>query len=1345
MKKMFAIGKYILSLVIAFAIFTTSLFTGVSLIVSASSTPICAGSVSELTSTTEYELTLLDSTQANSQSNPYIIANANQMYSLMQSKCTYGGETIDTAGAFFKVADGIRAFYMNGGETLANMTTVAEIKNYFEVTNTSPTKVKGDNTNPFQGYFDGNGLTVYGIYNNTSKFGGLFPYVSGEVTIKNVSVKNSYLNSTYSAAGLVGSCNISTFTPISITVENCEVSNNYIASGYSQAGAAGLFAYLYCSTGTPVVTAQNCIVYGNELVSTRETPKECFAIAGSLNKSGCKFTNCIFLDAFPFRADQSNMRKSATYENVYTDADLSTVTTEYSVEFPEGTIMSIGDATPTGAAGKAAMPLLDWDNIWFANTGYPVLRAFHDITTLDGDIEGCDCGIVGVVPIIDVSNIGEKTLIDTTTEWHYLDNNTDPADGLDTLQSWTTADFDDSAWKTVSGKFGSKAGELANVSNCGTPTVLLNLYKEDSTEVIPTYFFRTTLNLSGVESLSGLEFQIYADDGMVVYINGNVVCDSRNGDYSTKTTNLYYAEMTTAGQSFTMDADELAGILQNGENVIAVEVHNNQSASSDIYFSMDYMTAITVDPNAPTFSSVIMNVGADETQKNLTWYTITSKTSAVQFAPASAMIDGAFPTEYETITATTAKATNKVGYYTNKATLANLSENTDYVYRLVVDGKYSDLYYFTVGSFDDYDFVFVGDPQIITSANATQWDDTLQIIDENFDAEFIVSAGDQIATPDSEEQYNWFINDDLGSNAIATTIGPEHDAKNSQSQGVAYAEHYNLPNESTEYGVTVAGGDYWYIYDNTLFMNINFDAKTTENLAQHEEFIRQTISANPDTTWQVIIIHAPFFATSSHADDSATIQFRTALAPVFAEVGIDLVLSGHEHMYTRSKLMLDSTTVSDDVVTDDYVISPEGVQYICASSSTGSKFYEKAYYENDDYISAENYEKRKSAIHFEVTDTSFAMTSYFLDDMSVFDSFTIYNTENAVHTASDNYYISETTHANICLDCGKTYNSANHTDSNSDSICDVCGWPCGEHIFEGASITLTESIAVNYMIKKNVVDVLGYDNLHINFTFGGKDYTVNEYTENGEYYVFTFDKIAPHLMTDTLYATLHGTKDDTSYTSKTYEYSIKRYCHNILESSTDEDAQLRALLVDLLNYGAEAQTYTNYNTDNLANADLTDAQKAWGTSGDVTTESVQNLKYKVIDNPTVKWKGASLYLDEEATLRFTIQAEKIENLVVKVTCGTTTLEIPSNDFIKRNDVSYDNAYYIYVRGIGVTQMREAVYLTVLSGETEVSNTICYSVESYANAKIGSDDTSLSNLLTCMMKYSDAAKAYADTQ
>jgi hypothetical protein len=97
---------------------------------------------------------------------------------------------------------------------------------------------------------------------------------------------------------------------------------------------------------------------------------------------------------------------------------------------------------------------------------------------------------------------------------------------------------------------------------------------------------------------------------------------------------------------------------------------------------------------------------------------------------------------------------------------------------------------------------------------------------------------------------------------------------------------------------------------------------------------------------------------------------------------------------------MDGLEVSGDTVAGNAVFSPVGTLYVCASSSTGSKFYDKKTDSIDQFIAAENYEKRKSAIKVKITDESLVMTSYFLDDMQVFDTFTI---QKAPHVCEPEY------------------------------------------------------------------------------------------------------------------------------------------------------------------------------------------------------------------------------------------------------------------------------------------------------------------------------------------------------
>lgn len=601
------------------------------------------------------------------------------------------------------------------------------------------------------------------------------------------------------------------------------------------------------------------------------------------------------------------------------------------------------------------------------------------------------------VPILAVSTAaadGDTTLIDLSTEWRYLDNNTDPAKGLSSLTAWTQPGFDDSSWKQASGIFGSKSGALAGVSGCGTPTVLLDLYKEDGTdEVIPTYFFRTTFEIDDLSSVKTLSFDMKADDAVIVYINGKAVHDSRTSKPSAaSSTNLYYAEMTSANQSFWLDAYAIATCLVEGTNTIAVELHNNQKASSDIYFELTSLTASCAADESTLFTDVVLTVGKDQAERNVTWYSTSSADAAVYYAPVSLIGSGTSMTSYATATS----ASNKPGYYSLKASMSGLEPDTDYVYRLFVDGEYSDYYYFSTDPLGDFEFVFVGDPQISTEAHSTSWIDTLTKINDNFEIDLLVSAGDQVTTPDSEEQYGYLLVDKLSGFTFAPTIGPAHD-----SQSVAFTEHFALPNVSEEYGVNETGANYWYTYNGTLFMHLNMSDTSAAFNGEHKAFMEQAIAANPNAKWRIAVIHNALYSAGNHSDpnykyfESEIGSYRSTLSPILTELGIDIVLSGHDHIYVRSHIM-DGDTPAEYEVENGYINNPAGTLHIAASSSTGSKFYENkvpdAY-----YAAVINDENRKSAILFSVTDESIAFKSYFLDGMSVFDTLTIYK-EPHVHT-----------------------------------------------------------------------------------------------------------------------------------------------------------------------------------------------------------------------------------------------------------------------------------------------------------------------------------------------------------
>ena len=258
------------------------------------------------------------------------------------------------------------------------------------------------------------------------------------------------------------------------------------------------------------------------------------------------------------------------------------------------------------------------------------------------------------------------------------------------------------------------------------------------------------------------------------------------------------------------------------------------------------------------------------------------------------------------------------------------------------------------------------------------WNQTLDMVTSKLNPDFLLSAGDQVNTASNETQYAGYLNSVFTSLPSATSIG------NHDSSSVAYNEHFNLPNESADKGVTNAGSDYWFVYENTLFVDINSNNRST---AEHKAFIQEAIDANPNVKWKTVVFHHSIYSTASHVNDSDIITRREELPQVFTDLDIDVVLMGHDHVYTRTYMMNGYTpdTAQGD---KSSVTNPTGILYLTANSASGSKYYDiKA--PNAEYSAKMDQSYRRTVTNIDVTDTSYKMTTYYADTMEVLDQFTI--------------------------------------------------------------------------------------------------------------------------------------------------------------------------------------------------------------------------------------------------------------------------------------------------------------------------------------------------------------------
>ena len=448
---------------------------------------------------------------------------------------------------------------------------------------------------------------------------------------------------------------------------------------------------------------------------------------------------------------------------------------------------------------------------------------------------------------------------------------------------------------------------------------------------------------------------------------------------------------------------------------------------------------------ATDYTKVSLTPGADETQLNFAWYS-----KSEDGKTATPVVH--FGTDKDNLTAFTGTSgqvdtslTDGVAYDYNHVVVTGLEPNTTYYYTVEKNGVQTEVQEYKTGSFESVKILYVGDPQIGASKGQTQgsdtlkadsgaantaarndafaWNRTLEIASaQNPDLNFVISAGDQVNKTGQakEEEYAGYLSASVLSGLpVATTIG-NHDSLNPD-----YTYHFNNPN-TTGYGETEAGGDYYYSYGSGLFIVLNTN---NYNVAEHEKTIQEAVASDPDAAWRVVTIHQDIYGTGLDHSDTDGMILRTQLTPIFDEYDIDVVLQGHDHTYSRSKLLYGDgqthgtyefrlnedgsdydwdnayNTQTDEKIplypeegdtagtaahdafqadngcytiedtTGNTVVNPKGTLYMTANSASGSKFYELIAAQQD-YIAARSQNWLPSYSVIEMDEDSFSIITY---------------------------------------------------------------------------------------------------------------------------------------------------------------------------------------------------------------------------------------------------------------------------------------------------------------------------------------------------------------------------------
>ena len=392
---------------------------------------------------------------------------------------------------------------------------------------------------------------------------------------------------------------------------------------------------------------------------------------------------------------------------------------------------------------------------------------------------------------------------------------------------------------------------------------------------------------------------------------------------------------------------------------------------------------------APIVSCLTVAPGSNETELMFSWY---STTNGDRISIRKDGVD-----EVTSVISTDGAAS--AGLIGHKASITRLEENTAYLYKIVgTDGAATPEYAIKTGDPSSYSFFLVADVQIGSKGNAyitsdsLDWQNTVKESLAAFpEVSFMISAGDQVELCGNEDQYIGYLSpEELKGLPVSQTVG-NHDNGN----GSNYNNHFHFPNVSELGKTTTTMGDYWFTYGKTLFMNLNSNTYNAAGIAQHKQFMEEAIAANPDAAFKILTFHHSVYSEGDHSNDSDQVGpngRRLNWTPVFDELGIDVVFSGHDHSYTRTYQMYGNEPQEDQIVNaDGAVVNPTGTLYIEENSGNPLTHYNlKAVPAFFSAARHQFYVDEFSKI--DMTDNSFTITTYRVDTMEVLDKYSIVKT-----------------------------------------------------------------------------------------------------------------------------------------------------------------------------------------------------------------------------------------------------------------------------------------------------------------------------------------------------------------
>ncbi len=188
----------------------------------------------------------------------------------------------------------------------------------------------------------------------------------------------------------------------------------------------------------------------------------------------------------------------------------------------------------------------------------------------------------------------------------------------------------------------------------------------------------------------------------------------------------------------------------------------------------------------------------------------------------------------------------------------------------------------------------------------------LSYVDNNLSKiDLWLMLGDNAYSSGTQKQYNKDLFDSykelIKQKNVWAVIG-NHDARR-----WAFYDIFDFPTKGESGGVA-SNSEKYYSIDEANFHLVMLDSETEDRSAKGKmaQWLKKDLAANKKN-WTIVAFHHPPYSDGSHKSNNPRDsggrmkEMRENFTPIFDKYDVDLVMSGHSHMYERSKLLVNHT------------------------------------------------------------------------------------------------------------------------------------------------------------------------------------------------------------------------------------------------------------------------------------------------------------------------------------------------------------------------------------------------------------------------------------------------------